>query len=306
MKARFLERFNMRGRWSGGRKKKTFGCVGLNKTWSTFFFLLSSVWACFHSQAAPQTKPNGVTGTWQNVLSEGCKEGEGVCWEGWRGRGRKTEIELFVSLFWAPLPLLQMSIHSPPSSKCWGCRWPTEESTYQSLAGHLPICLPIYSSAHLMTIHPAHSPLPLPLLHLSDNQPISRSICAPIQQFIYPSICLAAIQPFVYHPPIPSIHLSSHPSVLTLTDFHMFQAAPSNLHLGCLRRLVRKRGGEWFSTSEQLQQTSFSINTWKRLRRDSVVLRQCRRKKKEGGKKTIKGLVVNNEESFEAVGDGVD
>lgn len=39
----------------------------------------------------------------------------------WRG---ETEVELLVSLFWAPLPLLQMSIWSP--SKCWGCRWTTE------------------------------------------------------------------------------------------------------------------------------------------------------------------------------------
>lgn len=52
----------------------------------------------------------------------------------------KTDIELFVSLFWAPLPISQMSICSP-SSKCWGYRWPTVESTNQYLPGHLPICL---------------------------------------------------------------------------------------------------------------------------------------------------------------------
>lgn len=61
-----------------------------------------------------------------------------------------------------------------------------------------------------MTIHPFHSTILLPPLHLSDNQSINTSICAPIQQFIYPSIYLPIIQPFVYH-------LSIHPSLHTHT-----------------------------------------------------------------------------------------
>lgn len=167
-----------------------------------------------------------------NVCTHSVRGSEGVL-RGWRdGRvwgGGRGGIELFVSLFWAPLPLLQMSICSPPSSKCWGCRWPTEESTYQSLPGYLPICLPIYSSAHLMTIHPVHFTILLPLLHLSDNQSINTSICASIQQFIYlsmylphhSSICLSCIHPAI------------HPH--SLTRFHQFPAAPSRLHLSCLK-----------------------------------------------------------------------
>lgn len=168
---------------------------------SIFFNFLSSLFPLW-SMCSPSKKcQNGVPATWEMfVLS--VWEGARVCWEG-EGE-KKTEIELFVSLFWAPLPLLQMSMCSPPSSKCWGCRWPTEETTYQSLPGHLSICLPIYSSAHLMTIHPVHSTILLPPLHLLDNQSINTSICAPIQQFTSPSIYLPIIHPFVYH-------LSTHP-----------------------------------------------------------------------------------------------
>lgn len=156
--------------------------------------------------------------------SEGVR-GAGSVLRGLKGEERKkrTEIELFASLFWAPLPLLQMSIHSPLSSKCWGCRWPTEESTYQSPAGHPPICLPIYSSAHLMTILPVRSTLLLLLLHLSHNQSINISICAPIQQFITPPIYLPVIHLFVFHPSV------WYPSILAQSYFHVLQAASPSL-----------------------------------------------------------------------------
>lgn len=192
------------------RKKWAFGCMVcyFYKVWPIFPLALSSLFP-LRSMCSPSKKcQNGVPATWEMFV---LREWEGVrmCWEG-EGE-KKTEIELLVSLFWAPLRLLQMSICSPPSSKCWGCRWPTEESTYQSLPGHLPICLPIYSSAHLMAIHPVHSTILLPPLHLSDNQSINTSICAPIQQSISPSIYLPIIHPFVYHL---SIHPSSHTRLL--------------------------------------------------------------------------------------------
>lgn len=71
-----------------------------------------------------------------------------------------------------------------------------------------------------MTIHPVHSSILLPLLHLLDNHSINTSICAPIQQFIYPSIysphhssiCLSSIHPSIHpntHGLLPSVPGSS-------------------------------------------------------------------------------------------------
>lgn len=136
--------------------------------------------------------------------------------------------ELFVSLFWAPLPLLQMSICSPPSSKCWGCRWPTEESTYQSLCGHLPT-VSVYPFIHqLIWWQSTHSTILLPPLHLSDNQSINTSICAPIQQFIYPSIYLPIIQRFVYHLSIhPSLHTHTHTTLTSISFQLLYQDCSS-------------------------------------------------------------------------------
>lgn len=184
-------------RWTG--KEWAFCCMGWYFYRPRSDFFLSNVWACFHFGACVVPQINEVLGIWEMFVLR-VWEGLRVCWQG-EGGG---EIELFVGLFWAPLPLLQMSICSPPSSKCWGCRWPTEEK-------HLLISpwpsnyLPIYSSAHLMTIHLIHSTILLPLLHPSNNQSINTSICAPIQQFIYPSMNLLIIHPFIYH-------LSIHPS----------------------------------------------------------------------------------------------
>lgn len=196
--------------WRGMDKevRKWAFCFIFKKVCSIFFFL-----ARFHFGACvvPQKSAKMECQLHGKCLYWECERVWG-CAERVKG-GKKTEIELFESLFWAPLPLLQMSIYSPPSSKCWGCRWPSEESTYQSLPGHLPICLPIYSSAHLMTIHPVHSTILLPPLHLLDNQSINTSICAPIQQFISPS--------FIY---LSIIYPSIHPH--TPACFHQFPAAP--------------------------------------------------------------------------------
>lgn len=173
-----------------------YGLIFLQTTLWFFSFQCLSLFPLW-SMCSPSNKWSA--GYMGNVRTESVRGTEGVL-TGWRG----GEIELFVGLFWAPLPLLQMSICSPPSSKCWGCRWPTEEK-------HLLISpwpsnyLPIYSSAHLMTIHLIHSTILLPLLHPSNNQSINTSICAPIQQFIYPSMNLLIIHPFIYH-------LSIHPS----------------------------------------------------------------------------------------------
>lgn len=138
-----------------------------------------------------------------NALTEGVRGSEGVL-RGWKEWESKTEMELFVSLFWAPLPLLRLSIYSPPSSKCWGCRWPSEESTYQSPTGHVPIWMPIYSSAHLMTIHPVRFTLLLTL------PSIFQIICPSTDPSVHPS-SNSSTHPFIS----PSfIHLSSiYPSI---------------------------------------------------------------------------------------------
>lgn len=112
------------------------------------------------------------------------------------------------------------ALHPLPNAENAG--GPLRKSSYQSLPCYLPIGLPIYSSAHLMTIHPVHFTTPLLLLHLSDNQSINRSICASTQRFIYLSIYLPIIHPFVYR-------VSVRPSILahSVACFHQFPAAPS-------------------------------------------------------------------------------
>lgn len=80
-----------------------------------------------------------------------------------------------------------------------------------------------------MTIHPVHSTIFLPPLHLLDNQSINTSICAPIQQFISPSFIHLSI-----------IYPSIHPH--TLACFHQFPAAPSRLHFSCFKWLTRTTG----------------------------------------------------------------
>lgn len=175
---------------------------------------------------------------------------EGVL-RGWWGK--KTGIELFVSLFWAPLPLLQMSMCSPPSPICWGCRWPTEESTYHSLPGHLTICLPIYSSAHLMTIHPVHSAVLLP----------PSSIFQIISPSTHPSVHPSSnSSPHLFIPPS-FIHLSIfYPSIHPHTParFHQLPAAPSRLHFSCFECSHEyNRQGVWLPNRTQ---DGFSINRW--------------------------------------------
>lgn len=140
-----------------------------------------------------------------------CVYGKWSCWEpgGKRKRGKRHQNRVVCEFILSSItPILDEYLLST-SSKCRGCRWPGEDSTYQSLSDHLLTCLPIYSSVHLMTIHPFHPAILMLLLHLADNQSINTSICAPIPNssthpFISPSFLHLSIIYSSVHPHTPA------------------------------------------------------------------------------------------------------